>query len=230
VGEVGADCGVDHATKDTPADVCTSIVGIVPQPQKAQGRSMSNPTGFVQPPPIFPPLRLTLDPAVERAAREAEQAMRARQIIQKWLQPDFPLLLPQWGMIVGGGSNPLSPQKPPPYPAPPAFSRGAGPSPAKPADLADVAKAVYRLPPTQKLVEQAHDQLMHDLRHLIDDWNEGVNRQPGTGQAGHGIPSGKHATTAERIAMVSFTGVVVGPLIAGAVAPQSARHFAYQQL
>ncbi|HJQ59671.1 MAG TPA: hypothetical protein VJ890_22375, partial [Vineibacter sp.] len=157
---------------------------------------MSEPTATVQPPRYWPELRFTLDPQVERAARDAEQAMRARQIIQKWLQPDFPLLLPQWGMIVGPVPNRLSPQKPPPYRAPAGYSRGEGPSPAKPADLADVAKAMYRLPPTQKLVGQAHDQLMHDLRRLLDDWNEGPNRKNGTGDAGYGVPSGQHAGTA----------------------------------
>lgn len=192
---------------------------------------MSEPVpGFVQPPRYWPELRLTLDPQVECAAREAEQILRARQMIQKWLQPDFPLLLPQWGAIIGTASSPLSGQRSPPFPLPAGYTRGAGPTPPKPADLADVAKAIYRLPPTQKLVEQAHDQLMHDLRHLLDDWNEGPNRDRGTGKAGNGVPSGEHATTAERIAMVSITGVVVGPLIAGVATQPAARQFAYQFL
>jgi hypothetical protein len=170
-----------------------------------------------------------LDTRFERAAREAEQSMRARQIIQKWLQPDFPLLLPQWNAIIGV-PNPLTGQQPPPWPAQPGAARGAGPDTPRPATLADVAKAIYRLPPAQKLAGQAHDQLMHDLRRLLDDWNEGPNRPPGTGAASTGVPSGQHASTAERVAMVSIAGVVAGPLIAGAIAHQPARQFAYQQL
>jgi len=63
--------------------------------------------------------------------------MAARQIVQLWLRPDFSL--PAWQTVVMS--------QPPPRPAGPLFTPGAGPSTPRPGDLSDVTDAIYKLPP-----------------------------------------------------------------------------------
>jgi hypothetical protein len=171
---------------------------------------MSEPTfGFQPRRPLFPELQLKLDPEVERMMLDIEARMRARQLIQQWLQPDFQLLLPHWSALIAAPPpNPFT--APMPAPAKPAFTPGAGPATPRPAEFSDVAKAVYKLPAVQKLVEQAHDKATEQLGLLRQDW--------------------KRAGTGERIAMVSLTGLVVGTTVTGILANQPTRKLAFDLL
>ncbi|MCM3874994.1 MAG: hypothetical protein NEA02_01100 [Thermoanaerobaculia bacterium] len=141
---------------------------------------------------------LHLDPDIQRMARELEAQMAARQIVRLWLQPDWSTLLPAWQTIM---SQPLQ------RPAGPMFTPGAGPATPRSGDFSDVTGAVYRLPPVQRLVEQAHDEGLRRLRLLRAEWDR--------------------ASPGERAIMVTMTSIVVGSSIGIIVANQPTRQAAF---
>lgn len=141
---------------------------------------------------------LHLDPDIQRMAQELEAQMAARQIVRLWLQPDWSTLLPAWQTIM---SQPLQ------RPAGPMFIPGAGPVTPRPGEFSDVTGAVYRLPPVQRLVEQAHDEGLRRLRLLRAEWNR--------------------ASPGERAVMVTMTSIVVGSSIGIIVANRPTRQAAF---
>lgn len=141
---------------------------------------------------------LHLDPDIQRMARELEAQMAARQIIRLWLQPDWSTLLPTWQTImyqpVGRSAGPM-------------FTPGAGPATPRPGEFSDVTGAIYRLPPVQRLVEQAHDEGLRRLRLLRAEWDR--------------------ASPGERTVMVTMTSIVVGSSIGIILANQPTRQAAF---
>lgn len=153
--------------------------------------------------------RLTLDPEIERMMRDIEARMAARAMIQDFLRPDFSLLLPQWSLLLGLGAGGGLPPAPPPAPGP-TYKAGAGPATPRPGELSDVASALYKLPAVQRMVEQAHDEGIRQLRVLRAEWTS----------AG---PGGK-------IGMVTISGVVVGGMVTAALANQPTRDLAFRMI
>lgn len=155
-------------------------------------------SGFGYRPPRFHLLdqELHLDPDIQRMARELETRMASRQMVQLWLRPDF--TLPTWQTIM---SEPL------PSPEKPLFTPGAGPSTPRPADFSDVTDAIYKLPPVQGLVGQAHDEGLRQLRLLRSEWNR--------------------ASPGERTVMVTMSSIVVGSSIGIILANQPTRQAAF---
>jgi hypothetical protein len=141
---------------------------------------------------------LHLDPEIQRMARELEAQMAARQLIRLWLQPDWSTLLPAWQTIM---AQPLQ------RPAGPMFTPGAGPAIARPADFSDLSRAVWQLPPVQRLAEQAHDEGLRRLRLLRAEWDR--------------------ASPGERAVMVTMTSIVVGSSIGIILANQPTRQAAF---
>lgn len=155
-------------------------------------------SGFGYRPPRFHLLdqELHLDPDIQRMARELETRMAARQFVELWLQPDF--TLPNWQTLM---SQPL------PRPAGPMFTPGAGPETPRAGEISDVTDAIYKLPPVQGLVSQAHDEGLRQLRLLRAEWNS--------------------ASPGERTVMVTMTDIVVGSSIGIILANEPARHAAF---
>lgn len=155
-------------------------------------------SGFGYRPPRFRLLdeELHLDPEVQRMARELETRMAGRVLVPLWLRPDF--TLPTWQTMM---SVPL------PRPAAPLFTPGAGPDTPRPAELSDVANAVYQLPPVQHVVEQVHDEGLRQLRLLRSEWNS--------------------ASGGERAVMVTMTGLVVGSSVGILLANPPTRRAAF---
>lgn len=155
-------------------------------------------SGFGYRPPRFHLLdqELHLDPDIQRMARELETRMASRQLVQLWLRPDF--TLPTWQTLM---SVPL------PSPEKPLFTPGAGPSTPRPGDVSDVTDAIYKLPPVQGLVGQAHDEGLRQLRLLRSEWNR--------------------ASPGERTVMVTMSSIVVGSSIGIILANQPTRQGAF---
>ena len=122
--------------------------------------------------------------------------MASRQLVQLWLRPDF--TLPAWQTVM---------LQPPPRPAKPLFTPGAGPSTPRPADFSDVTDALYQLPPVQGLVDRAHDEGLRQLRLLRAEWNR--------------------ASPGERTVMVTMTGIVIGSSVGIILANQPTRQGAF---
>lgn len=162
--------------------------------------------GYQRPPIRLLDQRLTLDPATQRMMLEIEAQMRARQIIQEWLNPNFQLLLPQWSELLGPAPNPVF--SIPPLPASgPGYTPGVGPATPRPGEVSDVLGAVYKLPVVQRLVQQAHDEAMRQLGVLRGEWT--------------------NAGTGDRIAMVTMTGIVAGSMVTIILANRPTRDLAF---
>ncbi|RJF94416.1 hypothetical protein D3874_00780 [Oleomonas cavernae] len=164
--------------------------------------------------------QLKLDPSIEQMMLELQAKMAGPQMTQQWLQPNFQLLLPHWEAILGPGPNPVFlPVPPPAYtptagpgfqpigPPAPAYTRGDGPATAKPGELSDVLKAIYKLPAVQELAKQAKDQGERQLKELHSEWQS--------------------AGTADRVLMISVTGVVVGGMVTTILANEPTRNLAF---
>jgi hypothetical protein len=179
---------------------------------------MGEPYGYRPPRTFFPEMQLKLDPKIEQMLLE----MQARQIVQQWLQPNFLQLEPMWNKFLLDyrtwqqqmQASPTPPglftKPPPPAPSLWNFKPGAGPATPRPGEMSDVFKAVYKLPVVQKLVEQAHDEGMRQLRVLRNEWN--------------------NAGTGDRIIMVTVPGIVVGSMVTMIVANQPTRKLAFDLL
>jgi hypothetical protein len=149
--------------------------------------------------------RLTLDPEIERMMRELEAKMTARQFIQQFLKPDFSLMLSQWSSLIGTPANPYL--TPPPAPNGGGYKPGAGPATPRPGELSDVTSALYKTPVVQRIVEQAHDEGMRQLRLLRNEWS--------------------NAPVGDRVVMVTMTTIVVGSAVTAVVANQPSREAAF---
>jgi hypothetical protein len=158
-------------------------------------------SGFGYRPPRFHLLdqELHLDPDIQRMARELETRMAARQIVGLWLRPDFSL--PAWQNVV---SQPVQTVQ---TPVGPMFSPDDDRSTPRPGDFSDVTSAIYQLPPVQRLVEQAHDEGLRQLRLLRAEWNR--------------------ASPGERTVMVTMTSIVVGSSIGIILGNQPTRQAAF---
>ena len=153
---------------------------------------------FVYRPPRFHLLEqeLHLDPDIQRMARELETSMAARHFIQLWLRPDFSL--PSWQALM---------LQPLPSPAGPMFTPGAGPDTPRPGEISDVTDAIFKLPPVQGLVGQAHDEGLRQLRLLRAEWSR--------------------ASAGQRTVMVTMAGLVVGSSVGIILANEPTRHAAF---
>jgi hypothetical protein len=172
-------------------------------------------SGYRKPPTFFPELELKLDPEIERTMQQIEAQLFAKMLLERWLDPDFQVLLPHWSTLIAAPpAQPYGPAAPPSVPVPPVSPPGkppappaAGPDKPKPADLSDLAKAIYKLPVTQKLVEQAHDEAMRQLGRLQLEW--------------------KNAGTGGKITMVTVGGVFAGGVLTAILANQPTRERAF---
>src|SRR5262245_8004130 len=78
---------------------------------------------------FFPEMELKLDPEIERKMQEIEASLFAKMVLDRWLDPDFKVLLPHWSGLMSAPAVPYGPAPPSSVPMPPA---GTGPSTAKP--------------------------------------------------------------------------------------------------
>jgi hypothetical protein len=148
--------------------------------------------------------QLHLDPEVTRIIQDIEARMAARQLVNQFLQPNWQLLLPTWqSILVQPNVFAPTPQRTPTMD----YVPGAGPSTPRPGELGDVTSAIYRLPAVQRLVLQAHDEGLHQLRLLRGEW--------------------ERATPTDRAVMVTMTGVVVGSSLTIILANQQTRNMAF---
>ena len=150
--------------------------------------------------------QLHLDPEITRTIQEIEARMAARQMVNQFLQPNWQLLMPTWQSILGRPNALTLPPVPQPSPAMD-YVPGAGPATPRAADLGDVTGAIYRLPVVQRLVLQAHDEGMHQLRLLREEW--------------------ERATPTDRAVMVTMTGLVVGSSLTIILANHQTRGLAF---
>jgi hypothetical protein len=175
---------------------------------------------------FFPELELKLDPEIEREIQEIEARLFAKMLLERWLDPDFKVLLPHWsGLIAAPPAVPYGPAPPPPSPVPipypttsaptakpstppkPPGPPGADPPKPKPADLSDLAKAIYKTDVVQGLVKQAHDEAWRQLRVLRREWQE--------------------SNTGTKVASVSVAGIVVGGTLTAILVNQPTRERAF---
>ncbi|MCW5747450.1 MAG: hypothetical protein KIT36_14775 [Alphaproteobacteria bacterium] len=180
--------------------------------------------GYRKPLTFFPEMELKLDPEIERQIQEIEASLFAKMLLERWLDPDFKVLLPHWSTLISAppvvpyGPAPPSPVPIPypttssPTPKPSAPPKPAGPPGAdapkpKPADLSDLAKAIYKTEAVQGLVKQAHDEAWRQLRVLRQQWQQ--------------------SNTATKVVSVSVTGVVVGGALTAILVNQPTRERAF---
>ena len=149
--------------------------------------------------------QLHLDPDIARQIQEIETRMAARQLVNQFLQPNWQQLMPTFQSIVAQ-PNPLLLRTPPPTPGRD-YVPGAGPSTPRAGELSDVTGAIYRLPAVQRLVLQAHDEGLHQLRVLRGEW--------------------ERATPTDRAVMVTMTGLLVGSSLTIVLANQQTRDMAF---
>ena len=147
---------------------------------------------------------LHLDPDIVRMIQEIEGRMAARQLITQWLRPNWQLLAPTWqSMLTQPNLFPATPQRP----STPQYVPGAGPATPRAGELSDITHAVYQLPAVQRLVSQAHDEGLRQLRLLRTEWDS--------------------STPADRAVAITMTTLVVGSSITIIVANQQTRQMAF---
>ena len=173
---------------------------------------------------FFPELELKLDPEIERMMMEIEASLFAKMLLERWLEPDFKVLLPHWPDLIsappavpyGPAPPPSVPMLPPatgpstakpPTPPKPPGPPGADPPKPKPADLSDLAKAIYKTEVVQGLVKKAHDEAWRQLRVLRLEWQQ--------------------SNTGTKVASVSVAGLVVGGTLTAILANQPTRERAF---
>ena len=108
-----------------------------------------------------PPLRLLdeelhLDPKIEAQIRVLQMQQERERLQRLLLQPEF-WRFSQWHL------NWML-RQPLPKPSPPVVPRGKGPVTPKPAELGDLAKAVWAVPAIRRGVTQLGDSVTHDFR------------------------------------------------------------------
>lgn len=151
---------------------------------------------------------LTLDPEIVRMMAEIEAQMTARRIISEMLQPNWSLVLPDFQSIINTAPpNIFANPAPPPASSVWSAPQGQGPATPRAGELSDVTGAIYKLPAVQRLVGQAHDEGLRQLRILRGEWGS--------------------ASTGQRITMVTMTAVVAGAFITPIIANQQTRDLAF---
>ncbi|HTK38715.1 MAG TPA: hypothetical protein VL325_09505 [Pyrinomonadaceae bacterium] len=152
--------------------------------------------------------QLTLDPDIVAMIREIEAQAAVNRILFDMQRPNWNLLLPDFQSIVSRPTSNIF-SLPTPSPAPSIWSspQGAGPATPRAGELSDVTGAIYQLPAVQRLVGQAHDEGMRQLRVLRSEWDNG--------------------STAQRVTMVTMATVFAGALITPIVANQQTRDMAF---
>jgi hypothetical protein len=150
---------------------------------------------------------LTLDPSIVSMMGEIEAQMAARRILTDMLRPNWQLILPDFQSILSSPQPNVFAQPSPPTPVPTPYPNAAGPSVPRAGELSDVTGAIYQLPAVQRLVTQAHDEGLRQLRLLRNDWDT--------------------ASTGNRIAMVTMATVFAGALVTPIVANQQTRDLAF---
>lgn len=176
--------------------------------------------GYRKPLTFFPELELKLDPEIERKMQEIEASLFAKMLLERWLNPDFQVLLPHWSALITPPAAPYGPAPPPAMPMPPpgnppsAAKPPAPPGPPwadppkpKPADFSDLAEAIYKTDVVQGLAKQAHDEAWRQLRVLRLEWQQ--------------------SNTGTKVASVSVAGVVVAGTLAAIFANQPTRECAF---
>jgi len=132
-------------------------------------------TGFGYRPPQYRLLdsKLTLSPETQAFMNRIAAEMAAKAWMDKLMAPDFELSMPVFheyllqppvtltppGML-WPAATPQSAPKPP----------NPGPSTPEPGEMKDVAKAIYKLPIVQSIVQRANDEAMKHLRALKVEW------------------------------------------------------------
>lgn len=152
--------------------------------------------------------RLTLDPDIVAMMSKLEAEMVARRILADMLQPKWHLVLPSFQSMLSSPPPGLfsTPAPPPGVPVP--YPNMSGPAtPPRAGELSDVTGAIYKLPAVQRLVTQAHDEGLRQVRVLKREWET--------------------APVAEKVVMVTMTTLVVGAFITPIVANQKTRDLAF---
>jgi hypothetical protein len=152
--------------------------------------------------------QLTLDPDIVAMINEIEAQMATRRILMDMQRPNWNLLLPDFQSIVSTpSSNIFSTPTPAAPPSIWSSQRGAGPATPRPGELSDVTGAIYQLPAVQRIVGQAHDEGLRQLRVLRTEWDNG--------------------STGQRITMVTMATVFAGALVTPIIANQQTRDMAF---
>ena len=152
--------------------------------------------------------RLTLDPDIIAMMSKLEAEMATRRILADMLQPKWRLVLPSFQSMLSSPPPGLftTPAPPPGVPTPyPNLSGSA--TPPRAGELSDVTGAIYKLPAVQRLVTQAHDEGLRQVRVLKREWET--------------------APVSEKVVMVTMTTLVVGAFITPIVANQKTRDLAF---
>lgn len=151
--------------------------------------------------------QLTLDPDIVAMMAEIEAQMAARRILSDMLRPNWSLILPDFQSILNTPSSDIFRIPTPSAGTSPSFPRGAGPSVPRAGELSDITSAIYQLPAVQRLVTQAHDEGLRQIRVLQREW--------------------ENASTPQRITMVTMATVFAGAFITPVIANQRTRDMAF---
>lgn len=207
-GQEGAENEARQAAAEVVAGARVQITGAVPSGSLLrQGDTSSlppvpnlqlTPPSLLQPPSprfsLLPPgQQLHLDPALQ---------------LQSLLDPDMirrALLALDPSLFSAPQPSPFS--LPSPTPAAPLVPRGAGPTPARPANAGDVFSAIMAVPAVQTAVTNLQNNAVSVARH---DWQQ--------------------LSTGEKVLTVSAGALIAGGTVAGILSNDSARQFALQQI
>lgn len=150
--------------------------------------------------------KLTLDPAIEAEIRALRLRLEQQTTLEEMQRPNWAMMEPLWALYLATPTGP-TPVKPLPTPAPgkpaasnPPSAKGETP---RAGELKDLLEAVYKLPDVQRLVKQARDEGLKQLRQLESEW--------------------KSAKPPEKVAMVSVGTIFVGGTVASIFAARPAR-------
>lgn len=146
--------------------------------------------------------KLTLDPEIEAEIRAWRWRLEQPTTLEEMLRPNWSVMQPLWALWMATPAGAVGPQLPPPKPPPP-VSNAPKPTPPnppaakgetpRPGELTDLLEAVYKLPDVQRLVKEAREEGMKQLRKLETEWKE--------------------AKPPAKVAMVSVGAIVAGGTI-----------------
>ncbi|MGL6211846.1 MAG: hypothetical protein ACRC14_18640, partial [Paracoccaceae bacterium] len=181
-------------------------------------RTVINMSDFGYQPPRFSLMdqKLTLSPDVTAIIAQIEAEMAAKAWMDQILSPNWELstfqnlvLLPP--PVSTSPPNPFLTTPPVPTPTPPpAPTVNPFPADPRPGEMKDIAKAIYKLPVVQGIVQRAKDEGEKQLRALRTEF--------------------KKMPTGEKVASVSFTAVVAAGFIAPIIANKETRLLAFDFL
>lgn len=155
-----------------------------------------------------------IDPKLQEDLRKLQIQLAANSILDDVLRPDWSLILPDFKDMLASKPDPFKLTIPPDPTVPPSSSGGAPtprfgsePDVARAGEMADLTKAIYKLPIVQQIAKNAHDEAMRQVNLLGKEWTA--------------------APTPEKVIMVSMGAIVAGAIVTPIVANKPTRDMAF---